>query len=75
MLWPDACELCGDGKDSIVVGGLANNEVCPGSVFNDVVGCGRVSPRGITLGRDFHRSYIEQGCSPSLVVSPVEGWA
>ena len=27
--------------DSIVVGGLANNEFCPGSVLEDVVGCGR----------------------------------
>ena len=27
--------------DSIVVGALANNEFCPGSVLEDVVGCGR----------------------------------
>ena len=25
----------GDGKYSIVIGGLANNEVCPGSVLAD----------------------------------------
>ena len=52
MAWPGACERCGDGKNPIVVGGLANNEVCPGSVLDSVVGCVRVRPGEISLGKD-----------------------
>ena len=32
------------GLSLIIVGGLANSELCPGSVLEDVVGCQRARP-------------------------------